>query len=53
MRIIKPFDPWQGKWCSCPAKYTLDPPVVPIAAFIVILLLLSPGFRGAEKNLVS
>ncbi len=25
MRIIKPFDPWQGKWCSCPAKYTLNP----------------------------
>lgn len=25
MRVIKPFDPWQGKWCSCPAKYTLNP----------------------------
>lgn len=25
MRAIKPFDPWQGKWCSCPPKYTLNP----------------------------
>ncbi|MBP9015120.1 MAG: radical SAM protein [Candidatus Atribacteria bacterium] len=25
MRVIKPFDPWQGKWCSCPPKYTLNP----------------------------
>lgn len=23
--LIKPFDPWRGKLCSCPPKYSLNP----------------------------
>lgn len=25
MRVIKPFDPWQSKLCTCPPKLTLNP----------------------------
>ncbi|MCX8094932.1 MAG: radical SAM protein [Caldisericia bacterium] len=25
MRIIKEFDPWKGKFCTCPKKYSLNP----------------------------
>jgi DNA repair photolyase len=24
-RIIKPFDPWRGKLCTCPSKFSFDP----------------------------
>ncbi len=24
MSLISPFDPWKGKWCACPNKYTLS-----------------------------
>jgi DNA repair photolyase len=25
MRVLRPFDPWQGELCTCPPKYTLNP----------------------------
>ncbi len=25
MRVIKEFDPWKGKFCTCPKKFTLNP----------------------------
>jgi len=25
VRIIRPFDPWKSKLCTCPAKYSLNP----------------------------
>jgi DNA repair photolyase len=25
MQLIKPFDPWKGKLCTCPPKYSISP----------------------------
>lgn len=24
-RVIKPFDPWRGRFCTCPRKFSFDP----------------------------
>lgn len=52
LRIVKPFDPWRGKLCTCPPKFTLNPYTgcEHACLYCYITAFIPQAFRVREKK---
>jgi len=52
MRVIAPFDPWKGIFCTCPLKYSLSPYTgcAHACRYCYITSYIPDGFRSRPKE---